>query len=209
LNAEVAKIISWYKDTLDSGGGYPLIAALMAAESTVLPIPSEAVIPFAAYQAHLNGKLSIIGVVLAGVIGSWIGATIMYWVCRWAGRPLVLHYGRYFRITEAKIHAAEHWAARFGAFGVFVARLLPVIRHLIGIPMGIVQMDFRLYSIFTLIGSALWCSVLAWVGVVAGKDEQLLKGDLTHILLWLLGLIAVLGSLYYFLVHRFMQKPRP
>ena len=208
MNAEIAKIIDWYKNAVESGGGYPLIAALMAAESTVLPIPSEAVIPFAAWRAHVSGNLSITGVVLAGTAGSWIGATIMYWACRWAGRPLVLAYGRYLGITEPKVHAAEQWAARFGAFGVFVARLLPIIRHLIGIPMGIVKMDFRLYSIFTLLGSALWCSVLAWVGVAVGTDEKVLHGDVIRILLWLLGLIAVLGSLYYFLVHRFMRKPK-
>jgi membrane protein DedA with SNARE-associated domain len=209
VTAEIARLIDWYKATLDSGGGYALIAALMAGESTILPIPSEAIIPFAAYRAHAGGNLSLTGVVVAGVVGSWVGAAVMYWACRWAGRPLVLHYGRYVRITEAKVHAAEHWAARFGAFGVFVARLLPVVRHLIGIPMGIVEMDFRLYSLFTLLGSALWCSVLAWAGVAAGNDKQLVQGDVRHILLWILGLTAVLASLYYFLVHRFMRKPPP
>jgi membrane protein DedA with SNARE-associated domain len=200
----VQTIVDWYKTTLDSGGGYMVIAVLMAAESTVLPIPSEAIIPFAAYRARAGGNLTLTGVVVAGLIGSWVGATIMYWACRWGGRPLVLRYGRYAAITEAKVHAAEHWAARFGSFGVFVARLLPVVRHLIGIPMGIVKMDFRLYSLFTLLGSALWCSVLAWAGVAAGND---IKGNVHHVLYWLLGLTAVLSALYYFLVHRFMRKP--
>jgi membrane protein DedA with SNARE-associated domain len=200
----VQTIVDWYKTTLDSGGGYMVIAVLMAAESTVLPIPSEAIIPFAAYRARAGGNLTLTGVVVAGLIGSWVGATIMYWACRWAGRPLVLRYGRYAGITEAKVHAAEHWAARFGSFGVFFARLLPVVRHLIGIPMGIVKMDFRLYSLFTLLGSALWCSVLAWAGVAAGND---IKGNVHHVLYWLLGLTAVLSALYYFLVHRFMRKP--
>jgi membrane protein DedA with SNARE-associated domain len=182
---------------------------MMAGESTILPIPSEAVIPFAAQDARATGSHTVTGVIIAGVIGSWVGAALMYWACRWAGRPLVLRYGRYVRIGEAKVHAAERWAARFGPFGVFVARLLPVVRHLIGIPMGIVEMDFRLYSLFTLLGSALWCSVLAWVGVAVGNDERVLQGDLCEILLWLLGLIFVLSSAYYFLVHRFIRKPPP
>ena len=135
MNAEIAKLIVWYQAKLHAGG-YPLIAAMMAAESTILPIPSEAVIPFAAQDAHATGSHTVLGVILAGTIGSWVGAAIMYWVCRWAGRPLILRYGRYVRISEAKVHAAEHWAARFGPFGVFVARLLPVVRHLIGIPDG-------------------------------------------------------------------------
>jgi len=208
VNAEIAKLIVWYQAKLHAGG-YPLIAAMMAAESTILPIPSEAVIPFAAQDAHATGSHTVMGVVLAGTIGSWVGAAVMYWACRWAGRPLVLHYGRYVRISEAKVHAAERWAARFGPFGVFAARLLPVVRHLIGIPMGIAKMDFRFYSLCTLLGSALWCSVLAWVGVAAGNDQRLLQGDLREVLLWLLGLISVLSLCYYFLVHRFIRKPSP
>ncbi|MGH9593584.1 MAG: DedA family protein, partial [Bryobacteraceae bacterium] len=129
MNAEIAKLVTWYQSTLDSGG-YPLVAALMAMESTVLPIPSELVIPFAAQRASATGQMSVAGVVVAGAAGSWIGATLMYWVCRWAGRPLVLRYGGYFRIPEAKVHAAERWAAQFGSFGVLIARLLPVVRHL-------------------------------------------------------------------------------
>ncbi len=178
----------------------------MALESTFLPIPSELVIPFAAQRAQATGKFSVIGIVLAGTIGSWLGATLMYWASRVAGRPIVLRYGRYFMVPEAKLHAAENWCARFGSFGVFMARLLPVVRHLIGIPMGIVKMDFKLYSLFTLLGSAIWCSVLAWVGVKAGNDEQLMRGDLKHITLWLVGALAILAALYYFMVHRHMKK---
>jgi len=205
MTEALSHIVEWYKSTLDSGG-YPLIAALMAIESTVVPIPSEAVIPFAAHQAHVNGHLSLTGVVLAGTIGSWVGATIMYWASRLAGRPLILRFGPYFMVKEAKIHSAERWAAHFGSFGVFVARLLPVVRHLIGIPMGIVKMDFRWYSLFTLIGSGIWCVVLAWVGVVAGDN---IHGEMHRVTIWLVGALAVLGVLYYFFVHRHFADKAP
>ena len=178
----------------------------MAIESTVFPVPSELVIPFAAERAHTTGKMSVWGVVLAGTIGSWVGATIMYWVSRLAGRPLVLRYGRFFFISEEKVHAAERWAKRYGSAGVVFARLLPVVRHLIGIPMGIIEMDFKLYSIFTLVGSAAWCSVLAWLGVKVGTDEQVLKGDLHRIVIWLVLALVVIGAAYYFFVHRVMKK---
>jgi membrane protein DedA with SNARE-associated domain len=201
----ISHIITWYQGALDSGG-YPLVAALMAMESTVLPIPSELVIPFAAAQAHAQGKMSVFGVIVAGTLGSWIGATIMYWASRLAGRPIALKYGRYFLVSEEKVHAAERWASRFGSAGVFIARLLPVVRHLIGIPMGIVKMDFKLYSIFTFAGSAIWCSVLAWLGVAVGTDEKVLKGDLHRITVWGGGVIVVILLMYYFLVHRFMKQ---
>ena len=136
--------------------------------------------------------------------GNWIGASVVYWICRCAGRSLVLRYGRYFRVPESKVHAAENWAARFGPCGVFVARLLPGVRQIIGIPMGIVKMDYKLYSLFTLLGSGIWCAVLAWVGVAAGND---VRGNVRRITLWLVGLLAVLGLLYYFLVRPFIRKP--
>jgi membrane protein DedA with SNARE-associated domain len=199
------ELIDWYQTGLDSNG-YWFIALLMAMESTIVPIPSELVIPFAAQRAHLTGHLSLWGIALAGAVGSVVGASIMYWAARWAGRPLVLRYGKYFLVPEEKLHAAERWCARFGSFGVFVARLLPVVRHLIGLPMGIVKMDFRLYTIFTLLGSAIWCSVLTFVGVVAGKDEALMRGDLRQIMVWLLAFIFVIGGLYFFFVHRHMKK---
>ena len=207
MNAEIAHIITWYQAKLDSGG-YPLVAAMMAGESTILPIPSELVIPFAVQRAHATGNMTVVGVVVASVVGSWVGAAIMYWVCRLAGRPLVLRYGGYFLVTEPKIHAAEHWAARFGASGVFIARLLPFVRHLIGIPMGILEMDFRLYSLLTLAGSAVWCAVLAWAGVVAGNDPGLLHGDILHVMLWLFALIFLWGVLYYRFVRPHLKKPQ-
>jgi membrane protein DedA with SNARE-associated domain len=208
MREALTHLIQWYQNTLDSGG-YPLIAVLMAIESTIVPIPSELVIPFAAQRAHATGHLTLLGIVLAGTIGSWVGATIMYWAARLAGRPLVLRYGSYFLVPEAKLHAAERWASKFGSFGVFVARMLPVVRHLIGIPMGIVKMDFLRYSLFTLVGSGLWCAVLTWVGVQAGNDPKLLQGDLHRITLWLVGALVVLGSLYYFFVHRHMAGQPP
>jgi membrane protein DedA with SNARE-associated domain len=201
-------LLDWYMQSLETGG-YPLIALLMAVESSIVPLPSELVIPPAALLAHQKGTFSMLGIVIAGALGSWVGATAMYWAARWAGRPLVLKYGRYVLIPPAKVQAAEVWAARFGAVGVFVARLLPVVRHLIGIPAGIVQMSYRTFSIYTLLGSALWCAVLCWVGVLAGKDEQLMRGELHRITLWVAGTLVVLGLMYYFLVHRYMKADKP
>ena len=198
------ELIRWYLKSLDTGG-YPLIVLLMAIESSILPLPSELVIPPAAHLAYTKGNLSMTGIVIAGTIGSWIGATAMYWVSRLAGRPLVLRYGRYLFITADKVLGAERWAARFGAPGIFVSRLLPVVRHLIGIPAGIVRMDYKLFSLFTLLGSALWCAALCWIGVKAGQDEQLMKGELHRVSLWLIGAAAVLGSVYYVFVHRHMK----
>jgi len=205
MHEQLAKLIEWYSTSLQSGG-YPLVALLMAIESSVVPVPSELVIPPAAHLAYTQGRMSIAGIVVAGTIGSWIGATAMYWVSRAAGRPLVLKYGKFVLIPTAKVHQAERWAGRFGNFGIFASRLLPVVRHLIGIPAGIVRMSYVSFSIYTLAGSAVWCTVLAWVGVKAGQDEALMNGELNRIAIWLAGALVLLGAVYYTFVHRHIKE---
>jgi membrane protein DedA with SNARE-associated domain len=201
----IASILHWYLGALDQGG-YFLIAVLMAMESSIIPLPSEFVIPPAAYLAHEHGTFSYPGIVLAGTFGSWFGATVMYWLSRLLGRPLLMRYGKYILITPEKIVHAENWAAHYGTMGVFISRILPVIRHLIGIPAGIVRLNYWKFSLATAAGSALWCSVLVWIGVTAGQDKQLLEGSLHRVTLWGGGLMLFLWGLYYFFVHRHMRK---
>jgi membrane protein DedA with SNARE-associated domain len=191
----------WYLSVLGQGG-YWLIAGLMALESTFVPIPSEVIIPPAAYLAHTQGQMSLLGIILAGAAGSWVGAASMYWAARLLGRPLVLRFGPYVGIAAAKVELAERWAARYESAGVFFSRLLPVIRHLIGIPVGILRMDFRWYALATLAGSLLWCSVLAWLGKTIGQHPELLAGSLHRFFAWVIGAAAALGALYYFFVQR-------
>ncbi|HEY4984777.1 MAG TPA: DedA family protein, partial [Verrucomicrobiae bacterium] len=136
----------------------------------------------------------------------WVGAALMYWIARVAGRPLVLRYGRYFLISPEKVDGAERWAAHYGAFGIFASRLLPVVRHLIGIPAGIVRMNFWKYSLYTLLGAGSWSAVLCWLGVKVGG--QISKGEMHKVTFSLLGFLAVVGVLYYFFVHRHMRKGR-
>jgi membrane protein DedA with SNARE-associated domain len=202
LAALLHQFSDWYLSAL-SQGGYWLIAALMALESTLLPLPSEVIVPPAAYLAHTQGQLSVFGIVIAGTAGSWVGASLMYWAARGLGRPLVLLCGPYVGIAAEKIERAERWAAHYGWPGVFFSRLLPVIRHLIGIPAGIVRLSFRWYSLATLAGSLVWCTVLAWLGVAVGANRELLTGSIHRFSLFVLIIAAGLGALYYF----FVQKP--
>ena len=124
-------LIAWYLAALKTAG-YPVIVLLMTMESSVLPIPAEAIMPPAAYLAwfeglkifnvHFVGWPAEIGLVAAGVLGSWLGATIMYWLSRLAGRPLLVRYGRYILMPPEKIEKSERWMAHYGPMGVFVAR---------------------------------------------------------------------------------------
>src|SRR5258708_5988685 len=156
--------MGWYQSALESWG-YPLIALMMAAESTIFPLPSEFIIPPAAHLAHKNGNLSVLGIVIAGTDGSWVGATGMDLASRLDGRPLLLRFCGHAPLSPQKVEGAERWAKHYGAMGIFISRLLPVVRHLIGIPAGIVRMDYRLFSLFTILGSGIWCAILCWLGI--------------------------------------------
>ena len=209
MKALLAPLLGWYADQL-AHYGYWLVGLMMALESTLLPVPSEVIIPPAAYLAHNHpeGGLSVAGVVIAGTLGSWVGASIMYWASRLCGRPLALRWGRYIRLTPGKLAGVERWSARYGSFGVFFSRLLPVVRHRIGIPSGILRVPFGRYSLLTLLGSGLWCSVLAWIGIKAGDDAELMQGDLTRVTLWAAGACVALGAIYWAFVHRHLRaKP--
>ena len=197
-------LIAWYLAALKTAG-YPVIVLLMTMESSVLPLPSEVIIPPAAHLANTGQiPLGFPGIILAGMLGSWLGATIVYWLARVAGRPLIVRYGRFVLFSPEKLERAERWSAHYGAMGVFVARLLPGARQLVGIPAGIARMDYKLFSLFTLLGSGIWCAVLCYVGVKVGQDESLMRGEMRHVILWLGGAALVMGGLYYFFVHRHM-----
>jgi membrane protein DedA with SNARE-associated domain len=210
FKALIKALIDWYSATLQTWG-YAVIALLMAIESSIVPLPSEVIIPPAAHLAHTGQiHLNLYLIIVAGAVGSWLGATAMYWAARWAGRPLVMRYGRYVMIPPQKVEGAERWAAHYGSMGIFISRLLPVVRHLIGLPAGIVRMNYKTFSLFTLLGSGVWCAVLCYVGIKMGQDEKLMKGELHRISLWLGGAMVVLGGMYYFFVHRHMKAaPKP
>ena len=193
-------------------GGYWGIILLMAMESSIFPVPSEVVIPPAAFLAA-QGHLSLPGVVVAGTVGSYLGSAITYWISRSVGRPVVQRFGKYFFIPPEKLERAEIWLQRYEAGGVFFARLLPVIRHLISIPAGIVRMNFWVFSAVTIAGSAIWCTVLAYLGhkafllqpdLLSNPDAmvQFIKAQS----FWIVLFVAVLAILYILMLRLSVKR---
>jgi len=192
--------------------GYLGVILLMAMESSIFPVPSEVVMPPAAFLAA-QGKMNFWLVILAGTFGSWLGSAVTYWVSRWLGHAVIKKWGRYFLINEEKLKRAEHFMARYEAGGIFFARLLPVVRHLISIPAGILDMRFGIFSVMTLAGSALWCSILAWYGKgIAERNPDLMTDPdklihtIKHESLWLIGGIAVVAALYFLMLRLTAKK---
>jgi len=202
---------TWFHWVLS--GGYLGIIVLMAMESSIFPVPSEVVIPPAAFLAA-QGKLSFTGVVLAGTLGSYLGAAITYWVSRVIGRPLIVKYGHFVLLKPGKLEQSENWLARYQTGGVFFARLLPVVRHVISIPAGIVRMNFIAFSVVTIVGSGIWCWILAYLGTQAYRVQPDLLSNpegMVHFIKgqshWILLFIVALAALYI-LTIRLMQRRR-
>jgi membrane protein DedA with SNARE-associated domain len=202
---------TWFSWVLS--GGYVGIIVLMAMGSTPIPVPAEAVVPPAAFLAA-QGKLSFTGVLLASTLGAYLGAAAMYWISRWIGRPLVLRYGRWVLLSPVKVEEAERWLVRYESGGVFFARLLPIVRHLISIPAGIVRMNFPVFSLVTVVGSVISCAILAYLGRYAYQVEPQLLNDpeaMVHFIkaksFFILVVIGVFAGLYILTIR--LMKPTP
>jgi membrane protein DedA with SNARE-associated domain len=165
---------TWFSWVL--GGGYVGIIVLMAMGSSPLPVPAEVVIPPAAFLAA-QGHLNFAGVIIAGTLGSYLGAALVYWLSLVLGRPLLLKYGRYCLLAPDKLEKAEIWLVRYETGGIFFARLIPGIRHFISIPAGIVRMRFASFSAATVAGSAAACGLLAYLGRRAYETNPDLLSD--------------------------------
>ena len=199
--------------------GYLGVIILMAMESSIFPVPSEVVIPPAAILAASGSSMTLTGVILAGTFGSWLGSAITYWVALLVGRPVVVKWGKYFFIPPDKLERAERFMHRYEAGGIFFARLLPVIRHLISIPAGIIRMGFLKFSILTTIGAAIWCSVLAWLGGRVGDklklegrdplDPEALVHAVKHESLGIVGVVLLVCVLYFFAMKVTAPKVEP
>lgn len=201
---------TWFQWVQD--WGYGGIILLMAMESSIFPVPSEVVMPPAAFLAG-QGKLNFWGVIAAGTFGSWLGSAITYLVARGLEQIALKKWGKLFFITEEKLRRAEHFVRRYEAGGIFFARLLPVVRHLISIPAGMLKMPFGTFSLMTVLGSFVWCAILSWYGRgVAARNPQLMENpdELVHVVkhesLWIVGGVAVLCVLY-FLMLRLTARP--
>jgi membrane protein DedA with SNARE-associated domain len=182
--------------------GYFGVFVLMALESSIVPVPSEIVMPPAAYWAA-QGRMDFWGVVAAGTAGSYVGSVLSYFGAQWLGGPFLDRFGKYILLSPSKIKMAEKWVAKYGVGGIFLARLLPVVRHLISMPAGIFRMNFKRFSLATVIGAGIWCLVLSWFGQkVIGDSPELLSSPealslvVKQKLSWFVLGVVALGAAY-------------
>jgi len=166
------ELVNWLLVTIGTLG-YPGIFLLMAMESSVVPVPSELVMPPAGYLAQ-QGQMNMAIVILCGTLGSLIGAYANYYAAHYLGRPLLLKYGKYVWITEEKFAKVERFFKDHGEVSTFIGRLLPVVRHLISLPAGLAGMNHWKFSLYTLLGAGLWVTVLSYIGYFIGANKELI-----------------------------------
>jgi membrane protein DedA with SNARE-associated domain len=176
-------LFDWYMANLN----YFTVALLMAIESTFLPLPSEVVVPFAAYKAG-QGDLNVFLVVFFGTAGALSGSLINYTLAYYLGRPLVYRFagsklGKVFLLSKEKVVHAEEFFIRNGRTSTFIGRLVPGVRHLISIPAGLAKMNLRDFILFTFIGAGIWNIILAFIGYYLYEIREQIFPYLGHILL--------------------------
>ena len=151
--------------------GYAGLAALMLAETVFPPIPSEAVLPLAGYLVE-RGDLNFAAVLATSTAGSVLGAMALYEAARHGGRPFAHRFLRFGRLEPEKLEQAEEWFARRGAVVVLVGRCVPGVRSLVSLPAGVLRMPRWEYLLFTLVGSAVWNTILVGTGYLLGAQWQ-------------------------------------
>ncbi len=175
--------------------GYAGIFLLMTAESMVLPMPSEAVMPFVGF-AIAEGSLAWAGAIVAATAGSIAGSLVGYAIGRWGGRPFVARFGRYVLIDAEDLAWTDRFFQKRGSLTILVARFIPVVRHLISIPAGISRMRLLPFCLFTVIGAGAWNSFLALVGFGLRRNWDTVLRYSRVIDVVVLGLLVLLVAWY-------------
>jgi membrane protein DedA with SNARE-associated domain len=196
-------IINWYLAHIN----YGTITLLMAIESSFIPLPSELVIPPAAWKAA-QGELNIYLVVVFSTLGAILGALFNYFFALTLGRAIIYSFaesrvGKLFFLSRAKIENAEAYFVRHGRSSTLIGRLVPGVRHLISLPAGLARMNLRNFILFTLIGSTAWHSILAALGYFLYSQKELLDKYFNE-LSWILIALGVGFGIY--LLYRFRKK---
>jgi membrane protein DedA with SNARE-associated domain len=170
--------------------GYPGLLVLIILESTLVPVPSELVMPFAGYQAS-QGHFALPLVLVVNTVGAAIGSSISYLIGLYAGRPFLDRYGKYFLLRKHDIDKTTSFFERRGGATVFIARFLPVIRHVISVPAGIARMRFDAFLLLTCLGATIWGGALILLGYFLGANWKSVAESIKHVDLLIAAVIVI------------------
>lgn len=196
LFLKITELVSYF--------GYFGIFLMTMIESTFVPIPAEVTLIPAGYLVS-QGEMNFFVVLFVSTFGTLCGSLLNYAIAFKYGRVLLINYGKYFFLNEGKLHNIELFFQKYGAVSTFIGRLLPGIKHFISFPAGLGKMPLKEFSIYTLLGGALWSLILILLGYVLGENAELIKVYLKEIN-FLLFVIAVCLASFYIWKKRFKDK---
>lgn len=213
LSGEIVETVEVYSGMLDQLAsllqdavvrlGYPGLFLLIALESTLVPIPSELVMPFAGYLAA-KGEFSLAAIIAINSVAAMVGSGISYWIGRAGGKPLLMKYGKYALIRTKDIERTEHFFARHGRATILIGRFLPVIRHIISLPAGIARMPLVPFFTQTFVGATIWGTVLILLGYELGDKFIGVAKQIKHInlMIGVVIIVILLALVMGFVVRR-------
>ncbi|MBR6297878.1 MAG: DedA family protein [Candidatus Gastranaerophilales bacterium] len=169
----IISIVNWIQQIITSMGVWG-VALLMAIESCNIPLPSEAILPFAGYLVT-KGVFNIHQAAIFGAIGCLIGSIPSYYLGYFGGRKFIEKNGKYFLISHHDLETADKWVDKYGDWSFFICRMLPVVRTFISLPAGILKAKKRFFFTFTFLGSLIWSYLLVFVGIKLGENTDKLK----------------------------------
>ena len=176
----IEHLINWVTGFIGAHG-YPGVLFLMALESACIPIPSEAIMPFAGALIKIDPArgFNIHTLAFVGALGNLLGSIVAYWVGHVGGRPFLEKYGKFVLIRRRDLDKSERFFEKHGEITVLVSRVLPIVRTFISLPAGIARMNFVRFCVYTFIGAVPFCYLLAWAGVKLGQHWMAVR-DVLH-----------------------------
>jgi membrane protein DedA with SNARE-associated domain len=179
--------------------GYPGIFLLLVAGSSGIPVSSEAVMLFAGFDAY-TGHFSLAAVIIVGVLGDLVGATLAYAIGYFAGIELIKHHGGKVHLTPQRMETAERWFARNGTLAVPICRVLPLVRAYMSFPAGAARMPYVRFLLLSALGGIPWIAFWGILGHALGSSYHSVQNNLHYVDIAALVLIA--GGIAYLLIRR-------
>lgn len=173
------------------------VSLLMAIESCNIPLPSEAILPFAGIMVN-KGLMNFHTAATFGAIGCVLGSIPSYYLGYFGGRPFIKKYGKYILISNKDLEDADEWVKKYGDWAFFICRMLPVIRTFISLPAGILKAKKRTFFTLTFLGSLIWCYLLVYVGVKMGENMDTLKAIWHKFDILIVLICFILGIIYIY-----------
>lgn len=205
---EILEAIGGWVQAIIEALGYPGILLVMALENVFPPIPSELVMPLAGFMAS-SGTFNVIGVVIAGMLGSMVGALALYYIGVWADESVIRRFlrrwGRLLFLSEDDLDLALQYFERHGQAVIFFGRLIPIIRSLISIPAGMSRMSMPRFLLFSALGTTLWSAALTYAGWVLGENYDQVSAFISR---YQNAVIVVIAIAIVVFVYRRAIKPR-